>query len=132
MHGRPGEHVQVIDGQRGLVRAEAGAAALAVTGLQGGQHLAQGSPAESGLGSPVGHGAMGQHVRPFLMPEHSEMALLRGASLRMRPPGWAIPPQHRLPVGGAACQLVPDLFIQTALPRHARVNEVTNLGGRHV
>lgn len=59
MHGRPGYHVQVIDGQGWLGRAEAGAAALAVTRPQGGQRFAQRLAAEFGLGLPIGHGAMG-------------------------------------------------------------------------
>jgi hypothetical protein len=122
----PGHHGQVIDGQGWLARAEAGAAALAVTGPQGGQHFAQRIAAEFCLGPPIGHGATGQHVTALpAAGTNSKGALLRGASLDTGPgKGLSRPvqaasrwrPRHRQALGeppASAC--LPDL---PARPAH--------------
>jgi len=81
VHGCPGQHVQVIDGQGRLGRAEAGSATLAVTGPQGVQQLTERFAAEQGLGSRIGHGAMGQHAVALPPAGASNGPVLRGVSL---------------------------------------------------
>jgi hypothetical protein len=61
VEGRPGYPLQVIDRQGGFGIPEAGAAGLAVTWPQGGQHFGQRAAAELGLGARIGHGALRQH-----------------------------------------------------------------------
>jgi len=74
---------------------------------------------------------MGQHVRPFLLLEHGELALLRGASLSTGPPGQRYPAQHQPPIP-ACVSLFPICSSRPPPPRHAPVDVVANLAGRHV